>query len=130
MDNKIVNFLKYLYPTDEISHFLINDVYQEFQDIIPSVKCFGNDNIISLVREKNYKYIQSSILIFFNTNPAYNKELLRLYKIKNVEDIIEKLIIGYVFYLVNKDETSLNVDIFKNKKSVCYTTAPTILDIL
>lgn len=130
MNNRIVNFLNYLYPTDEIRHFLINDVYQEFEDIISSVKCFGNDNIVSLAREKNYKSIKSSMLIFFNTNPTYNKELLKLYKIKNVEDIVENLIIGYVFYLVNKDKTNLNVDIFKNKKSVCYTQAPTIIDIL
>ncbi len=44
--------------------------------------------------------------------------------------MVEEFIIGYVFYVVNTDKNNAGVDIFKNKKSICYTSGPTILDIL
>ena len=129
MQDKMMKFLKYLYPTDEIRDFMINDFYQELSEIIPKTKCFSSENVVNATRENNYNYVRTSIIEFLNTNPTYQKELQKLFK-KPVNEMVEEFIIGHVFYVVNTDKNNSGVDIFKNKKSICYTSSPTILDIL
>lgn len=129
MEDKMIKFLRYLYPTDEIREFMINDFYQELGEIIHKTKCFSSDNIVSATRETNYNYVKASIIKFLETNPTYQIELQKLYK-KPINDMLEELIIGFVFYTVNTDKKNIGVDIFKNKKSICYTSNPTILDLI
>mgnify|MGYP004667715645 FL=1 len=129
MQDKMMKFLRYLYPTDEIQDFMINDFYQELGEIIPKTKCFSSENIVNVTRKNNYNYVKTSIIEFLNTNPTYQKELQKLLK-RPANDMVEEFIIGYVFYVVNTDKNNACVDIFKNKKSICYTSSPTILDIL
>ncbi len=129
MQDKMMRFLRYLYSTDEIRDFMINDFYQELGENIAKTKCFSSENVVNATRENNYNYVKKSIIEFLNTNPTYQKELQKLLK-RPANDMVEEFIIGYVFYVVNTDKNNACVDIFKNKKSICYTSSPTILDIL
>lgn len=129
MQDKMMKFLRYLYSTDEIRDFMINDFYQELGENIAKTKCFSSENVVNATRENNYNYVKKSIIEFLNTNPTYQKELQKLLK-RPANDMVEEFIIGYVFYVVNTDKNNACVDIFKNKKSICYTSSPTILDIL
>lgn len=58
------------------------------------------------------------------------KKLNKLYKDRDFDDLINDILIGYVFFVVNTDNNNKGGDIFKNKKSICYSVAPSILDIL
>ena len=130
MENKMLEFMKYLYPTDVIRNFMCNDLYQELNDIIPKTKCFCSDNIVSKTREENYMFVKTHIVNFILTNENYKNELNKLYKDRGFDDLINDIIIGYVFFTVNTDDKNRGEDIFKNKKSICYSVAPSILDIL
>lgn len=130
MESKMLEFIKYLYPTDEIRNFMCNDVYQELNEIIPKTKCFCSDNIVSKTREENYMFVKTHIVNFILSNDNYKNELNKLYKDREFDDLINDIIIGYVFFTVNTDDKNRGEDIFKNKKSICYSVAPSILDIL
>lgn len=130
MESKMLEFIKYLYPTDEIRNFMCNDLYQELNEIIPKTKCFCSDNIVSKTREENYMFVKTHIVNFILSNDNYKNELNKLYKDREFDDLINDIIIGYVFFTVNTDDKNRGEDIFKNKKSICYSVAPSILDIL
>lgn len=130
MESKMLEFIKYLYPTDEIRNFMCNDLYQELNEIIPKTKCFCSNNIVSKTREENYMFVKTHIVNFILTNENYKNELNKLYKDREFDDLINDIIIGYVFFTVNTDDKNRGEDIFKNKKSICYSVAPSILDIL
>ena len=130
MNDKMINFLRYLYPTDEIRNFMCNDLYQELSNEIPYTKCFSSENIVNKNREDNLSFVKDKILGLVNNNQNYKQELSHLYKGKAMEDLLEDILIGYVFYIVNTNEKNRGEDIFKNKKSVCYSSGPTILDLL
>lgn len=130
MESKMLEFIKYLYPTDEIRNFMCNDLYQELNEIIPKTKCFCSNNIVSKTREENYMFVKTHIVNFILSNENYKQELNKLYKDREFDDLINDIIIGYVFFIVNTDDKNRGEDIFKNKKSICYSVAPSILDIL
>ena len=130
MNNKMIEFLKYLYPTDEIRDFMCNDLYQELCEIIPKTKCFGSENVVASVREENLKFVKTSIVEFISNNQNYENELSKLYKDKKLEDVLDDIIVGFVFYVVNTNDRNKGENIFTNKKSICYSFGPNILDIL
>lgn len=130
MKNKLLEFVKYLYPTDEIRNFMCNNLYQELNEIIPKIKCFCSENIVSKTRERNFIFVKSQILNFVLSNKNYKKELKKLYLNREFDEIINDVIIGYVFFVVNTDNKNKGEDIFKSKKSICYSIAPSVLDVL
>lgn len=130
MNNKMMKFLKYLYPTDEIRDFMCNDLYQELNEVIPNIKCFCSDNVVKSVREENRKFVKTNIVNFIENNPVYKQEIEKLYKSKVISNIIDDIFTGYVFYVVNTSEKNKGENIFTNKKSICYSEGPNLLDIL
>lgn len=130
MNNKMMKFLKYLYPTDEIRDFMCNDLYQELNEVIPNIKCFCSDNVVKSVREENRKFVKTNIVNFIENNPVYKQEIEKLYKSKVISNIIDDIFTGYVLYVVNTSERNKGENIFTNKKSICYSEGPNLLDIL
>lgn len=130
MEEKMLKFIKFLYPTDEIRNFMCNDLYQELNEIIPKTKCFCSDNIVSKSREANFLFVKTNVVNFVLNNPNYKQELAKLYKGRDFDDLINDIIIGYVFFVVNTDDKNKGEDIFKNKKSICYSVAPNIWEML
>lgn len=130
MNNKMLEFMKYFYPTDEIRNFMCNDLYQELNEIIPKTKCFCCDNVVAKTREENYMFVKTHIVNFVLTNENYKNELEKLYKGRDFDDVVNDIIIGYVFYVVNTNEKNKGENIFKSKKSICYSIGPNILDVL
>lgn len=130
MNNKMMKFLKYLYPTDEIRDFMCNDLYQELNEVIPNIKCFCSDNVVKSVREENRKFVKTNIVNFIENNPVYKQEIEKLYKSKVISNIIDDIFTGYVLYVVNTSEKNKGENIFTNKKSICYSEGPNLLDIL
>lgn len=130
MEEKMLKFIKFLYPTDEIRNFMCNDLYQELNEIIPKTRCFCSDNIVSKSREANFLFVKTNVANFVLNNPNYKQELAKLYKGRDFDDLINDIIIGYVFFVVSTDDKNKGEDIFKNKKSICYSVAPNIWEML
>ena len=99
-----INLLKFLYLNDQTQTFLCNDLFQEFMSIIPKTNCISEDNFDTDIRRNNYDDAINSIHNFLIDNKDY-KVMVALTE--------------------NKD-----IDIFKDKNSICYTEGPSILDII
>ena len=56
MDKK-EEILKYLFPTEEIRKFLVNDLYQELLENIDTTLFYNDGNIFDRVRDERYKKV-------------------------------------------------------------------------
>lgn len=122
-----VKLLKYLYPTKEILNFMCNDLYEELKEIVPLDLCFNEANKSEKNRNKNLNFISLVVLKFLRDNPVYKNKIMSLYKTKELS--INDLIIGFIFYVTTTNEEYKHIDIFKDKKSICYSDV-LILNIL
>ena len=119
-NNKILNLINYLYPTDELMDFMCNDLYQELLGIIKPSYCINSKNMVNSVRQKNLNFVKNKINDFISTNINYMNILFDYYKHKNLNIIIDDILIGFVFYIANTTLKYNNIDIFHNKQSICY----------
>ena len=120
--------MNYLYINNETKQFLCNDLFQEFLSIIPENICISEENKDDKKREQNYSCVKMLIYLFFENNLEYKKITTKLLSNFTYEKMVEHLIIGYVFYLANIDNK--NIDIFKDKKSICFSEAPPLYQII
>ena len=111
--------ISYLYPTVEIMDFMCNDVYQELKEVIPLQCCISYKNNVSIVRTENLKFVKQKINTLIE-NDVYKKILFELYKSNNLNKISNDVLIGFVFYVSNIKRRYNNIDIFRDKKSICY----------
>ena len=100
MDKK-EEILKYLFPTEEIRKFLVNDLYQELLENIDTTLFYNDGNIFDRVRDERYKKVYNDIELFLYKNREYAVELARLFDGHDFVMIIEDLICGIVFYYIN-----------------------------
>lgn len=121
-----VKLLKFLYSNEQT--FLCNDLFQELLNIVPKTKCICSRNIVDKIRYDNYIEVFSFIKQFLDSNLDYKSILLKIFSSYEEQELIKHLIVGYVFYLAMLDNKDL--DIFKDKRSICYTEGPSIVDIL
>lgn len=117
-------FLQLLYPTEDIRKIMINDVYQELLERIPTTWCISSKNLTKAIREENYKKVLSSISNFIEENSDYKKVIQSFYR-----ENIEYVLYGFMFYISHTNEKYTNVDIFKDKRSILYSEI-SLLDIL
>ena len=122
MDKK-EEILKYLFPTEEIRKFLVNDLYQELLKNIDTTLFYNDGNIFDGVRYERYKKVYNDIELFLYKNREYAVELARLFDGHDFVMIIEDLICGIVFYYINviKKEP---IDIFNDRRSLVYLCMP------
>ena len=122
MDKK-EEILKYLFPTEEIRKFLVNDLYQELLENIDTTLFYNDGNIFDRVRDERYKKVFYDIELFLYKNREYAVELARLFDGHDFVMIIEDLICGIVFYYINviKKEP---IDIFSDRRSLVYLCLP------
>lgn len=121
--------LNYLFPNEEMRKFMCNDLYIELEEILPSKICISPTNISSIRRKENYSIAYGSILAFLTARNDYCEKVAYFYKDKELDFIINEIIIGYVFYLSSTRKRNEQFDIFKNKKSICYSPI-SLIDML
>lgn len=122
MDKK-EEILKYLFPTEEIRKFLVNDLYQELLENIDTTLFYNDGNIFDRVRDERYKKVFNDIELFLYKNREYAVELARLFDGHDFVMIIEDLICGIVFYYINVIKKEL-IDIFSDRRSLVYLCLP------
>ena len=124
-----LKLLNYLFPREEIRRFMCNDFFIELSYSVPKVICFSEKNCSHARRKANFETLSNLIMKFLQENITYEKIILELYKVSQIEDIIYEIIIGYVLFVVASNNKLVGVDIFKNKKSVCYSPI-SVVDLL
>ena len=118
----------YLYLNKKTQAFLCNDLFQEFKNIISDNLCISELNLDYEIRKNNYSCVKMLIQLFFENNPNYREITKNLFNNFTENKLVEHLIIGYVFFLAIVDNK--DIDIFKDEKSICYTKAPALYDVI
>ena len=121
--------IEYLYPTKELMGFMLNDIYQEILEICPKTIFINPENEIDEQRKKNFEFVKKEIVTFILKNENYKQELFKHYKHTMIAPIFLDILMGITFYLANISEDFNNMDIFNDKRSICYHTQ-TILDFV
>ncbi|MBQ8522591.1 MAG: hypothetical protein IJ458_02865 [Clostridia bacterium] len=112
--------VRYLHPTKEIRGLMCNDIYQELLEIIPMETCISNDNINNQIREKNLEFVRGAIKGFLLGNVSYQQVLFEYYKYNNLDWIVRDILIGFVLYISTLCDEFKDMDILKDKQSICY----------
>lgn len=118
--NRKQKLVEYLYPTEQIMSFMCNDLYQELLENISVSSCISSKNVVNKLRGENLKYVKSQIFRFLNSNREYINRLFELYQHNDLNKIVDDILIGLVFYISNTTDKFFRLDIFNDKKSICY----------
>lgn len=116
-----IKLLKYFYPNEEIQNFMCNDFFVELKQVLPLNICISSKNQVNKTRQENLKLAQTLIKDFLKANPVYTKTLKEFFDNIDIDYILE----SYVFYLSNTNNKE--VDIYKDKNSICYSKISIIL---
>ena len=123
---KLIN---YLYPNEKIRGFFCDELYIELQNFIPNQICITSKNTSFSSRNENLNKIYSIVNNFVEKNSYYKNKILYFYKDEQFNNIIKKIVIGYVFYLSNAIPRYVSIDIFRDRRSICYSPI-SIIDII
>lgn len=121
-DEKIRMLFCLLFPTEEIRIFLCNDLFEELKNIVPYQICISSYNSIKKVREAHHTLVRDRITNFLENNNDYMDKIKQIYVNIGLEDIVNDLILAYVFYISQINKSYNNIDILEDKKSICYHT--------
>ena len=111
--------VEYLYPTDQLMNFMCNDLYQELLCLMPKSLYLSTKNLSGKIRKQNFQKVKQEIVKFILTNLNYKTELFKHYKHTMISPILYDVIVGLTFYIASTSDKYQDVDIFKDKKSVC-----------
>lgn len=115
-----------LYLSDWDRDFLVNVINRDLKELIPEKLFFCKENCIEKTREKNYYEIVYQINDYLQHHFKYLDYLMQDYPEDREEDLVDDLILNFMFCLTQENKKYKDVDIFKNKKSICYTEIPFI----
>ena len=145
---------EYLYPTIEAEE-LLKEINEDVYKLIDTEILISEKNANKEHRKKNYRKLYNLLEDYFNQNynlydkllSAYNVDdiyidepMLKYHNLKAYDDECPKLysdnetitdvIYTLVFDYSPRQEQFKNINIFKNKKSICYDGEPSLYDIL
>ena len=121
--------LKYLFPTEEVRKFVCNDLFVELNEIIKTTDCISSKNIKKENRMHNKEKVEMQIKDFVKQNPIYEKILCEIYHQNDINKIYDYILIGYTFFVSYTYSRIKFCDIFRDKRSICYSPI-SIIDIL
>lgn len=135
MTTKEKKYLKeYLYPTQEAKNFIIGEINPLLTQLLPKELCISDANLNHKVRKLNYQRAYLRICEFLFANEKIVDTLERIWSINTtnhfeLKELVDDMIVNYVFCLTQAHEEYKKIDIFKNKRSICFRDI-SILDVL
>lgn len=121
MDKKTKEKLfNYFYPTEKIRSFMCNDFYQELLNLVPTSLCINEKNRDKYVREQNFLFVINTIKNFILTDKIYNKVIFELHQGVEIDYLVEKILQSYVFYIVSTNVRHKKIDMYRDRRSICY----------
>ncbi len=121
--------LGYIFPSAQAQEFMCNNVFVELDSSIPSRVCISSKNTCPAVRKENLNLVKAKILAYLAINYDCKNEILKIYKKDCIQDVLEEILLGYVFYISQTNPKFSNIDIFRDKRSICFAPV-SIVDIL
>ena len=113
--------LKYLFPTEDARCFLCDDLYMELNELIPKPIIVSSKNTILFNRKHNLNMVTDIVNAFLEENIDYKQKVLEIYKNSSFENIINDIVIGYTLFYCNSSYKYNSIDIFKDKRCICYS---------
>lgn len=129
LEERKKKLIKYLYPNEKLRQFLCEELYFELADILPKELCISTKTMSDVTRRERMTMAKNNVKQFLKQNPSYIDWLKYFFKDKTTDEIVDDLIIGYVFYLANAKSRFDCIDIFRDKRSLCYCPI-SVIDIL
>ena len=120
--------MKYLFPTEKARKFMCNDLCVELLNLLPHSLCFSSQNINAVNRKNNKDTLIKQIIQFFENNLDYVNMYKAIYNC-DYEGNVEDVLITYVFYVSNLHNKYRIIDIFRDKRSVCFCPI-SVIDII
>lgn len=114
------NLFKLLFKNEKIKTFLYNDLFVEFNLIIPINLCFSKNNLNNKTRELNFLKVKNIVIKFLNEFKIYATQLKSLFCELTIFKIIDHIIVAYLYYLKDTFAKLKSIDIFTSKYSVIY----------
>ena len=116
-DNKLLSLL---FPTPEIREFFCNDLFVEINNQISTSLFISSYNKINKVRSTNFEMIKLKIENILKNNLDYLDKIKRLFFCNDMENLLDEIIAAYVFYISMTNKKFAGVDVFNDKRSICY----------
>lgn len=116
-DNKLLSLL---FPTPEIREFFCNDLFVEINNQTSTSLCISTYNKINKIRSTNLKMVKLIIENILKNNIEYMDKIKRLFFYNDIENLLDEIIAAYVFYISLTNKKFEGVDVFNDKKSICY----------
>ena len=119
--------LKYLFPNEELREFLCDNLFLDLSKEIKVQNCISPKNFNIETRTENKSIIISKIQEHINTK-NYHVQIKKFYNC-DFDGAVKYILPAFVYYLTQFNFKYSGVDIFKDKRSVCYSPVSSI-DIL
>lgn len=116
--NKIM--LDYLYPTEEIREFLMNDLNEELKSVINDDILVCSENNDDTIREKNWWTCIKAIGDFLIENKIYRKFMIDNYGNRELVDNAQMALLNCVFCHCLNFEPLWDKNLFTDKECVTY----------
>lgn len=122
--------LRYLYPNENVREFMFEDLYVELSAVVPRHICISPKNFKASTRKENLQTARSVIQKFLNDNIDYSKKVMVLLSKNEIDnETVDEILMGFVLYVSGSRQSYIGMDIFRDKKSVCYSPVA-VIDII
>lgn len=128
-DKQKQSLIKFLFPTKEKRTFLINNVYADLSEVLPSYKLFDRKYFSDEIREREYQNAIFIVQKFLQENRRYLKEMTTMRIKTDFLAVCDELLYGYAFFLSQTNDIYKDIDIFQDKRALTYRNI-FILDII
>lgn len=116
------NLCALLYPTDAFRNYAINDFNQEISEYVLDDIIISEENLDTVVRKENLKTTRVIFRNFLKNNPTHLNLIRDYYADLELDDILELMIINYVFYRSQMMDKFKQASIFFNPHFITYET--------
>lgn len=122
---------EYLYPSIETEKIL-KQINEDIYKLIDTKILISENNKNQEYRKKNYRKLYNLLEKYFNQNYNLYDKLLTIYNANDffTEEVIKEVIYNLVFVYSQTQEQFKNINIFKNRKSICYEKVSYIYDTI
>ena len=122
--------VKYLNLDGEAGEFLTGDLFQELNALISMDLCISDENLIPQKRKENKDRVVRIIKDFLKENNEYREQVDFYFGMYDMIDVFEHLLTGYVFYFSSLSYKYKTIDIFKDARSIVYSSGPALYEVI
>ena len=128
-DERKKKLIGYLYTNEKLCNFICRNIYCKLLKILPKKICISVDSFKDISRNENLDIAKNIVINFLKDNSKYVAYIKSFYNEKQFDSIVNDVIMGYLLYLTTIKDACRRIDIFRDKRSICYSPI-SIIDIM